>query len=133
MRDNIVGVSLSSLEDGNVVSSSLLQFQTMGRVLKCSDSEGYTPSSEPFKFLFVTLVIEQHCVRKLLMKEKRKSAEILERLNAQYGKAILSCESICNWNSKFSEGHEEVTSSHSTNSACSVNICCTEELIMRNR
>jgi hypothetical protein len=50
------------------------------------------------------------------MKGKVNLAEILHRLNAQYGKEILSCANVYDWYSNFSEGHEEVSSLHSANS-----------------
>jgi hypothetical protein len=50
------GVSISSPEGGNrssfrrVVFSSLFEFRTIDKVLKPSNSEYYTPSSETFRF-----------------------------------------------------------------------------------
>jgi hypothetical protein len=41
------------------VTSSYLEFQTMDKVQKPSDSEHYTPSSEPFRFYFNVL---QNCI-----------------------------------------------------------------------
>jgi ABC-type Fe3+-citrate transport system substrate-binding protein len=53
--------------------------------------------------------VEQHCIIKFLLKEKVKPAEILPRLNAQYGEEILSCASIYDWYNKFSEGRKEAS------------------------
>jgi hypothetical protein len=53
-----------------------------------------------------TPIMEQHCIIRFLPKGKGKSAENLHRLNVQYWKEILSYASVCDWYSKFSEGHE---------------------------
>jgi hypothetical protein len=56
MGHNRIGVSLPSPEEGNrssfrnVVFYSYLEFRTMNKVQKPSDSDCYTPSSEPFRF-----------------------------------------------------------------------------------
>jgi hypothetical protein len=57
----------------------------------------------------VTPSVEQCCIIKFSMKEKVKLAEVLCRLTAQYGEGILSCASVCDWYSKFSEVCEEAS------------------------
>jgi hypothetical protein len=55
LKDNRLGVSLSLPDDGkrssfrNVVFSGCLEFRTMDKVYKLSDSECYAPSSEPVR------------------------------------------------------------------------------------
>jgi hypothetical protein len=56
----------------------------------------------------VTPSAEQHCIIRILVKEKVKPAEILCRLNAQYGEETMSHTSVYDWYSKFSEGCKEV-------------------------
>jgi hypothetical protein len=57
----------------------------------------------------ITPCVEQCCIIKFLVKEKVKPAEILHRLNAQYGEETLSHASVCDWHNKFSEGHKEAS------------------------
>jgi hypothetical protein len=56
----------------------------------------------------VTPCVAQCCIIKFLVKEKVKPAEVLHRLNAQYGEETLSHASVYDWY-KFSEGHNEVS------------------------
>jgi hypothetical protein len=56
----------------------------------------------------VTPSIKQRCIIKFLVKEKVKPADILHKLNAQYGEKTLSRASVYDWYDKFSEGREEV-------------------------
>jgi hypothetical protein len=62
----------------------------------------------------VTLIVEQHCIIKFLVKEKMKSAEI-HKLNVQHGKETLSWASVYDWYINFSEGGKEVSSLYSDN------------------
>jgi hypothetical protein len=55
---------------------------------------------------------------KVLVKERAKPAEILRRLNAQYGEETLSYASVCDWYSKFSEGCKEVSNLLHLASSC---------------
>jgi hypothetical protein len=65
-RSNRFGVALLSPEDGNestfqnVVFFSYLEFWTMDKVHKSSDSECYVPSSEPFIFYLNCLLRLQY-------------------------------------------------------------------------
>jgi hypothetical protein len=52
----------------------------------------------------VTPRIEQCCIIKFLVKESVKPAEILHRLNTQYGEETPSHASVCDWHSKFADG-----------------------------
>jgi hypothetical protein len=52
--------------------------------------------------------VEQRCIIEFLVNKKLKPAEILRRLNAQYGWETLSCTSVCDWYIKFPEGRKEV-------------------------
>jgi hypothetical protein len=56
----------------------------------------------------VTSSVEQCYVTKFLVKERVKPAEILHRLNTQYGERTLSHASVCGWYSEFSEGYKDV-------------------------
>jgi hypothetical protein len=61
-----------------------------------------------------------------------KSAEILCRLNAQYGEKTLSYASAYDWYNKFSEDHKEVSNLMYAHiqpiTVHYVNICCVEKL-----
>jgi hypothetical protein len=50
--------------------------------------------------------VEQCCNIIVLVKEKVKPAEIVRRLNAQYGKETLSCTDVYDLYNKFSEGQK---------------------------
>jgi hypothetical protein len=66
-ESNTVGVSLRSPEDGNrssfrnVVFYSYLEFRTMDKAHKLSNSECYTQLSEPFKLYmqFISIILKK--------------------------------------------------------------------------
>jgi hypothetical protein len=66
-----------------------------------------------------------------------KPAEILHRLNTQYGEETLSHAGVCDVYIKVSEGHKEISDllhAHIQPAAvCDVNICCVQELILGSR
>jgi hypothetical protein len=57
---------------------------------------------------FVSSSAEQHCIIRILVKEKVKLEIILCRLNTQYGEETMSQTSVCDRYSKFSEDCKEV-------------------------
>jgi hypothetical protein len=64
----------------------------------------------------VTPSVTQHCIIKFLVKEIRKPADILPRLNALYAEETLSRAEVYDWYNNFSESCKEVSNlPHSTN------------------
>jgi hypothetical protein len=84
----------------------------------------------------VTPSVEQCYIIIFLLKETVKQAEILPKLNAQYGEEAISCASACNWCSEFFEGCEEVLNlphTHIGPEAVHVNVSGNKELILGKR
>jgi histone-lysine N-methyltransferase SETMAR len=85
----------------------------------------------------VSATVEQRCVIKFLVKENVKPAEILRRLQAQYGEQTMSRATVYEWCEQFREGRELVTNEahgHIRPTAVTpVNIARVEQVILQNR
>lgn len=85
----------------------------------------------------VPVDVKQRCIIKFLVKEKVKPAEVLRRLEAQFGEQTLSRERVYDWCRQFSKGRSLVTNDPHRNfrptAVTPANIARVEQVILDNR